>query len=240
LAENGGDLYPDVLNTLIMLFKVHETGDLTVPTIGTVRARAVSYSRREAAEKRDYAEVTFTWCEDNEDNVDAAAFQLPTVSSNAEALVEAAEFDEQSNDMWDGSLADLNELAAQLEGLANAPETYKQDFEAQTNIIKGSVDKIIDAHSKPLVDGRDTLLDPEGQIVERHLQAIKDLAGQAQKDGARGRPATVTRFYTSQLSIFQVAVIESQDANVLLTINPQLEDMLQIPAGTGVRILASG
>jgi prophage DNA circulation protein len=240
LAENSKPLYPDVLNEMVELFKIHETGDLTVPTIGTVRARAVSYSRSETSSRRDCAEVTFVFCEDNEDNVDAAAFQVPSVSANAESIAEAAEFDEQSEDMWDGSLQDLNELAAQLEGIANAPGDFMQDIESQANIVKGAADKVISAWSKPNILGRDVLLDAEGNKAERKIQAQKELAGQAQQAAYRGRPKTITKKYTTQVSIFDVASLENQEASILLTINPQLEDPWEIPAGTGVRIMSNG
>jgi prophage DNA circulation protein len=238
---NGGKrLYPDVLNEMIRMFREHETGDLVVPTVGPVRARAVNYRRVERNAKRDHAEVKFIFKLDNEDRVDAAAFQLPSVSSNAQSIAEAAEFAEQSEDMWDGSLADLNELSAELEGIANAPGDFKQDLESQAHIVQGAVDRAVSAWSDALTDGRDVLLDADGEKVERKLQAQKELAGQATSKAASGRPATLTRVYENTLSILQVAVLEQQDAATLMTINPQIADMLAIPAGTGVRILADG
>jgi hypothetical protein len=239
LANNSGDLYPDVVNLLVELFKIHETGDLTVPTIGTVRARAVSCRRRDAAEMRDTAVMTLVFREDNEDNVDAASFQYPSVTANSEALAEAAEFEEQSAPMWDGSLQDLNELAAQLEGLANAPGDFLQDLETQANIVMSACDRVIDAWSDALTDGRDVLLDADGNKAERKIQEQKELAGEARQIARRGNPSSINKTYTVNLSIFDVAVLENQEASTLMTLNPQLEDVLNISAGTSVRIMSN-
>ena len=81
LIQNGQPLYPGVLNELIRSFDQHETGDLIVPTVGKVRARAQSYVRTERNDERDYATVEFKFVQDNEDAIDATSFTLPTVKS---------------------------------------------------------------------------------------------------------------------------------------------------------------
>ena len=237
-TNEGLELYPDVLNLLIYLFDEHETGDLTVPNVGNIRARAVSYSRDATGMERDTERVQFVFKQDNEDNVDAASFTAPSVEANGETLALAAEFDEQSESMWDGSLADLNELAANLEGIANAPGDMWQDMESQANIVMGAHDRVVNAWSNPDDPGRDLLLDPESSGVQRKLNRQKELAGKIRQSGRRGLPAIVTKVYPVSVNIFTVSADVGQSVVTLIEINSQLADLMEIAPGVPVRILS--
>jgi hypothetical protein len=236
---NGGiDLYPDVLNLLLLSFDTHETGDLYVPTVGKVRARAEDYNRNEVATVRNNGTLSLTFVVDNEDSLDATAFQPPSVSASAIKVAEAAELEAEKTGAWDGSIADLTEVANNIEGLANAPGDFLNDVEAQSAAMKSAHDKVVKAHTDVYHEGRDLLLDPESTTLWKHLQALKEMAGQSTERSRRGKPGYVTRTYTTRMSIFDVAALERQDASILVQINPQLDDPLDIPIGTGVRIQA--
>jgi prophage DNA circulation protein len=234
---NGtANLYPDVLNALLDSFDKHETGDLFVPTRGKVRARAEAYSRSEAASIRNHARVNLTFVQDNEDSLDAASFQPPSVSASAIAVAAVTYQQAEETNAWDGSIADLMELANNIEGLANAPGDYLNDLEAQAGAIQAATDKVIKVHTDLATEGRDLLTDPESSTLWKHLQKLKEMAGQAPVRNRRGGKTYTTKTYTTRLSIFDVAAIEGKDASTLMALNAQLADMLDIPAGTGVRV----
>jgi len=240
LRQTNGSLqlYPDVLNLLIYAFEEHETGDLTVPNIGTIRARAWTWNRSAERSERDCERVDLVFKQDNEDNVDAASFVAPSVSANAYELAEAAEFAEQSEGMWDGSLQDLNELAANLEGIANLPGDTMQDYEQQAAMVMGAHDRVVRAWSNTAEEGRDILLDPDSAGVQRKLNRQKEIAGKSRQSARRGLPRQVTRRYKVSTSIFLVAADVEQDASLLIEINPQIADLMEIPPGTPVRVFA--
>lgn len=233
---NGALLYPNVLNDLIDSFRVHETGDLVVPTRGKVRARCQSYQRTEGAEDRDCATLQLVFVEDNEDNVDAQSFTAPSASGSAGYVADETEFSEQSEGMWDFSMQDLNNLARELQGLANAPGQYAQDLEQQANTVMSNVDKVTTAFTQAGVDGRDTLTGAESTVVQRQLQAMKEMAGKARQAAKSGAAAIITKKYDRQLNIFQIATMEGQNAQKLIEINPQLGNLLAIPKNTPVRM----
>jgi len=236
---NGGlELYPDVLNSLLDSFGVHETGDLYVPTRGKVRARADSYTRDETAEVLNSARVRLTFCVDNEDGLDFGGFEPPAVSASAITVAQAVELEAETSDAWDGSVTDLTELANNIEGLANAPGDYMSDVETQAKIIKNAHDKVVKVHTDKTKDGRAGLNDPESTTLYKHLSALKEMAGQASQSSRRGTTTYITKTYTTRTSLMQVAALELQLYDTLVAINPQLEDPLDIPAGTGVRVLS--
>jgi hypothetical protein len=236
---NGGiDLYPDVLNLLLDSFTTHETGDLYVPTRGKVRARAESYGRVETATKLNHATLRLVFVVDNEDDLDFSGFEPPSVSASAITVAEAVELEAESTDAWDGSVADLTELANNIEGLANAPGDFLSDVETQAQIMKNAHDKVVKTHTDTTKEGRDLLLDPESTTMYKHLSLLKEMAGQSSQSARRGTATYVTRVYTTDMTLARVAAVEGQEYDTLLKINTQLEDPSDIPAGTGVRVLS--
>jgi prophage DNA circulation protein len=234
---NGGmQLYPDVLNALCDSFDFHETGDLFVPTRGKMRARADTYGRNENANVRNHGRLHLVFKVDNEDSLDAASFSPPAVSASAIAVAEAMELEAEKTGAWDGSIADLMEMASNIEGLANAPGDFLNDLEEQAGAMKAATDKVVKTNSDVTTEGKALLMDPESSTLAKHLETLKEMAGQSIEKSRRGVPGFKSLTYATRMSIFDVAAAEGKDASVLMQINAQLEDPLDIPAGTGVRV----
>jgi hypothetical protein len=233
--------YPDTLNSILESFFVHETGDLTLPTRGTVRARLEGYSRSESYDMIDTAMVSFTFVEDNEDSVDASSYSSPSVSGSAITLKSVTEFSAQSSGMWDGSLQDLNELIGEMEGLASLPDKYAAEITEKTKILQKQVDRIVKAHSKPWVDGRDTMNNPENSRTARVLVDTKAAAFQTSlQTGSNRKPYQEVQFERDQ-SLASIASMLGQVYSELLAINDGfIEDPTYVPAGTLVRVFADG
>lgn len=241
LAEVNGSttrLYPDILNYLIDLFDIHETGDLVVPTIGKVRARAESYDRAEEVEPRSTAEVTFTFVEDNEDDVNFRTLATPTAQANAKRLAETTTFDAQSAGDWDQALADIDTFMNELEDLANSPGDVAGDIKAKHRQVVGAHKKAIRIGSNALVPGRSQLLGTEGNRTERKLQRESAMAARTTNEARRGRPRIITLVVHRDTSLFAVAATAQQDFEELVEINPTL-DPLFIPAGSHVKVFAN-
>jgi len=237
-VNKNSPLYPDVLNALIVLFDTHETGDLTLPTAGKRRARAESYTRSEAAEMRDCAMLTLTFVEDNEDSVDATAIAPPTAHANARRLAEATTFDVQAAGAWSGSLADLDQFVADLEGLVNAPGDYLQTIRQASKKIQGDVERTKQAFQRAGRTGRDLMNDPSNSRAERKLVQQQEIAARAADNARKGRPKIVQVVFKEPTSLFRVSVIVGQDFDELSAINP-LIDPFAIIAGTMVNIYAT-
>jgi prophage DNA circulation protein len=241
LEINGlKNLYPDVLNDLIASFAIHKTGDLVVPTRGTIRARIVDYNRDENTDPRNSARLSIVYKEDNEDSVDANALAAPSASAFAFQLADTAEFSAQNDGMWDGSLQDLKELAANLEGLANAPDNFLLDLEEQAKIIMNTHDKVVQTFSRATVEGRDTFLDPDSSRTRRQLALIKEIAGKTRFEARRARPRLDSRVFENTQSLTSIAAMLAVPIDQLQAANPHLDNPLYIPTGTVVRIPIDG
>jgi hypothetical protein len=239
LEENGETpLYPDVMNEILESFDLYhdEPGDLVLPTRGPVRARLETFRRVETQEDRDQATIVFTWIQDNEDNVDANSFQLPSVKANSRRIAEEVEEEMQEDAAWDTSLGDLKEFANNLEGLINAPFEFKQDFEQQAKIAMGAVDDVFTALSDATVDGRGKLNDPETHVAQRELGTMKDMVGRETVESRKARPVIVSVVFREQQSLMSIAAIYGQDYNELMEINSTIADPLNIPAGDVVKV----
>lgn len=242
LQEGNSDakpLYPNVLNEMIRSFATHETGDLVVPTIGKVRARAKTYRREETNDARDQAVVTFEFVQDNEDNIDATAFALPTVRASVKRLAESATFAAESDGTFNSALADLNEFAANLEAIATFPSDTLQDIDSQSAIVVAAVDRVMNAftskNNNPTTKARGMLGDPDSSVTQRKLVSLQDTSARARAELRKNLPPIVRTVFEVPLTIFEVAVLTGQNAEDLLAINPSL-DPLFIPAGTVVKV----
>lgn len=238
-AINGGrPLYPDVLNELIALFDVHETGDLVVPTAGKVRARAHTYQRTEQTTDRDTALVTFVFIEDNEDSVDFRSLQAPSANANARRLASTTTFDVQSAGAWNPSLADLDALTAELEAIVNAPGTVEQDVRQKAGRIQGNAIRARDAFTNGARNGRNLFLDPTNSRAERKLTRQRDLAARSANEARRGRPKLVSIVFRERTSLFRVSAVVGQDFDALLEVNPLIDPFI-IPPLTPINVFAS-
>lgn len=240
IEENGLDqqklLYPDVLNEMIASFDTHETGDLVVPTRGAIRVRAESYTREETSAERDGACVTFTFVEDNEDNVGGSQFEQLKINASARRLAEQTEFSATSEGLWSTSLADVREFAADLEAIANFPGDTIADIDNQVGIVIGAANRVLRSHSKETRENRNQLNDPECSLTQRKLEETKDIAGRARGEAYRGRPRPVTYYVPGDTDLFQIGAELRQDPADLIAINPAV-DPLYVRRGSTIYVL---
>jgi prophage DNA circulation protein len=240
VSEVNGDqaLYPDILNLLIGIFDVHETGTLVVPTIGGQRVRAESYNRVEQDDLRSTAMVQFTFLEDNEDDVAFRIITAPTANANAQRLAESTTFDAQSLGDWDQSFADLETFTADLQALANSPQDTFNDIVNTNERIKGTAKKTLQLSKQAGVPGRNLMITTNGNRTERKVNEEIAIAARLTNDARRGRPQIITIRVTRNTSLFAVSALTEQDVVDLMDINPTL-DPLFIPAKTLVKIFAN-
>lgn len=237
LEENGIALYPDTLNLLLESFRVHETGDLVVPTVGRVRARADTYQRDERNSDRDGAALVLTFIEDNEDYFNRNSVKPTNVRGVANRLADATVFSQESISNQHLTIGQLQEAVSNLEGLVNSPFDYAQQIEWTAGRVVQLVEQVTRIFSIPGRRGRDTLRGPGGNDTNRKLQRHKEVAAAAQNDSRRGRPILVWRTAERDTSIFDIAVEVQQLVQDLLAINPQLSNPLFVPKGSRYRVL---
>ncbi len=237
--NNQLNLYPEALNKLIEIFNNGQTGDLIVPTIGKVRAKALDYQRVEDINLFDGATMMLVFKSDNEDSVDSRSIQAPTINAQGQRMAAKTTFDAESTGISGNGLASLRTAASQLQTAINAPGDTLDDVRIHANAVRHSVEQVEGAYSDSSQEGRDILNDPESTDVVRALADLKDTAARGANQPRSGRPDIITVVSTQQTTLQDVAVAFSQSYSDLLSINSQLPNALSIPPNNIIKIFAN-
>lgn len=239
----GLEQYPDTINALIDACRIHETGTLTVPTVGKRRCRAESWRRVESYDKVDMAAVVITWLEDNEDDAESAAAQFPSASAVASKYAKDA--NAAAEEFGTTSLDDLEAFADDLGDMLSAPSEFAADIDAKVGNLTAAGERLqatVDTQATMAKEELETIAtDPLNGRALRAIAKVLDVAHRApiQKHDKQGTPI-VTRTFDVDLSIFGVAQSVGQSPGKLIPLNAGLADLLHIPAGTPVRVYAKG
>lgn len=236
LNTPGELLYPDTLNRLIESFDLHETGTLVTSTRGAVRCRLLSYKRVENFDSRDSATVTLTFVMDNEDSVDAQSFQNPSVRATIHQAIQETTFSMESKGGFSQMLADLEQFATDLTDAIAAPGEAIQDVDqkaARVARIALNVEKQMSVTGEL---GRDLLTDPDSWATLRNLHILRDRTARAAEEKNATGVRIITAVFAQDKSIYDIATQLQQNADDLIGINTQLENLLLIAAGTVVKV----
>ncbi len=234
------DMYPSLANDLEKSCDIHETGTLTLPTIGKRRCRLLDYDREESFEERDTGRFSLTFMEDNEDAITASSFSSPSARSVSRQLAEAttASAEQDGIELTDiGS--SLTELASELEGLANAPFEYVGDLQAKAGQISRACARIEAVHTSAADEVGLLLTSPMSSRTLRKLRELNDTAARVVQERLSSMPVLVPFRVASQRTLFDVAASLNQDAALLLKANPDLPNPLAIDAGTTINVYES-
>lgn len=245
IFHNGHDepglplvLYPAHLDKICDSFVIHETGTLTTPTRGPRRARLETFRRVEDAGLRDAGTLTMTFLEDNEDGLSAASFSPPSAKAVARTLARDTTDALAGAGAWSDLVSSVNEAAAGLEALANAPGDFVDDLDAQANAMIDAVDRVegafTSAASEVAEEATKLLLDPENSRAGRLLRKLGDTA--ARTKAAVGAGRTRGKTYPRQVSIFDVARDVQQSVSALMAVNAGIPDLMRIPPRTPIQI----
>ena len=229
--------YPDRLNALHRSFALQETGTLTLPTRGRRRCKAASYTRTEAAEHADGADVDYVFIEDSEDIIDLDALEDPQVNATLARVAQQTVFSMESIGSMNDGLVDLVTAASQMESLILAPGRYVDDIKAQGNRNRRAIKRVIAAEQKMSRRHDLPFKEPVGSGAERLARKFADL--QARAIGEKKSDQPPTRLYKVQAdcTIFDVAADVRQDAQKLMELNQdRVDDPMDLRAGDRVEV----
>jgi hypothetical protein len=240
-TDLGGSLqpWPNAHDELLDQFHLGATGTLNLPWKRGIRCKATQWqSVTSADDTRGGAIVTVTFTTDNEDSLDREALELASVTATVNGAVEAATFDMDSLGMFDGSIEDITELAANLVGLLNSPNDELSAILHAARRVRRAVGFVMDSFSTA-IPGRDQMNGADGASARLSLLSLLELAGRAEGEALSALPKTRTVVFPRVRDIYSIATEVGQSARTLMSINDSIEDLSFIPAGTPVRILAS-
>lgn len=217
---NGVAPYPFAVRALLESFEERVTGDLTLPTVGKVRARLETYERTESSETRDFATVELTFIEDNEEALDRATFRPPTVRATIVKLAETTQFSARSAGAWDRDTLTLLEAAGRLEEMMLAPGRAITDVRAQGESMVRMARRISAAQESLATAVGGDFNDPRGSASHRQLRTMEDRVALAESEKASTLPPTKSfTIDVERCSIFDIAARFKQDPEQLLDLN---------------------
>lgn len=240
-VQNGVPLYPNTLRRMLRSFDQHETGNLCLPTVGIVRARASSYKRVETTAERDTATVELTFVEDNEDALDRAALNPPGVVATLVKLSEQTVFSAQKQGLWNEDMLSLTEFASEIEGLLLAPGRATADLGAVVRSHRNAIQRIIDAGTTVAMDVGGLFAEPRGSETQRQLRTMLDREARAEDERTSSRPRTKSFVVdVEQTSIYEISARLNQDVEELMELNAsRIEDPFYLTRGEVLRVYES-
>lgn len=236
--DNPAPLYPDVLNSLIQSFDDDETGTLTLPTIGDVRARADSYTRIEDTNERDQATLQVTFVEDNEESAAAITFLQPSVRSSIGNSADATVFSADAVGATDGDLAQAKQKSITIAQLLAAPGRAVSDLQAISLDAQRALARVRsnqESFARAVGLAHD---EPRGSEFWRNLIRLQDLEAKSSDEKFSSRPRITTFIVdVDRTNLFAIAARFKQDAGELLDLNSdRLPDPFALEKGDVIRV----
>ena len=237
-VQSGVPLYPGTLRRLLRAFDVQETGTLVLPTVGKVRARAETYTRRELGEERDEATVDLLFVEDNEESLDRAALNPPAVVSTLVKLSEQTRFSAERQGLWNDDVRTLTEFASEVEALLLAPGRAAADLGAIVNAHRNAIQRMVDAATTAANDVGGLFSEPRGSDTPRQLRTMQDREAYSEVERTSSRPRTKSFVVdVERTSIFEIAARFNQDAGELMELNAaRIVDPFDLTRGEVLRV----
>lgn len=233
-VNDGRPLYPDVLRELLSSSLIHQTGTLTLPTEGDVRARLETYSRKESPEGDDVAEVELCFIEDNEEALSAQIFSPPAVVSTLNTMAAQTTFTAEAAGVWNDDLQSIIETCNQITTLLQAPGRAMGDLVAVVRAHRRAIQGVIDTAEE---EGS-PLAEPSNSGLLRQLRLMADREAGAELERTSSRPTT--RAFTidvERTSLFEVGARFNQDAEELMDLNAaRVEDPFDLRRGQVIRV----
>ena len=233
-------IYPRLLRLLLQLCAKQETGTLTLPTVGDVRARLDSYTRDERSEERDCARVSLVFIEDNEDALSRAALAPASVTATVVRLAEQTQFSAEKDGIWNPKLGTIRERMSELESLMKAPGRSVADVATVVRAHRRSIQSLLNTAREESGAGG-IFGEPRASHTERQLQTLSDREAQAEVERTASRPRTKAFVVDVELtSLYEIAARLNQDAAELIDLNAaRVDDPFTLTRGEVIRVFES-
>lgn len=236
--DNPSPLYPDVLRAIVASFDEQQTGTLTLPTVGDVRACAWNYTRIEAMDARDEGALQLQFIEDNEESAATVSFQQPSVRATVEGLAEQTTFSAASVGALDRDLVQVKPKSIDIVSLLLAPGRAVADLQTRVTDSRRALQRVRgnqETFARQVGADHD---EPRGSEFWRNLFRLQDLQAKSVDEKFSSRPR-VRAFVVdvASTSIYEIAARLHQDAGELLDLNSErLPDPFLLERGDVIRV----
>jgi DNA circularisation protein len=244
--QNGEPLYPGVLNAMVRSFDEHETGVLTLPTVGVVRVKAEKYTRTEESDSIDVGMLELTFTQDNEDALDRAQLNPPTVIGSLKTVANTVTGSLKRDGAWGEDHKSILEFASEIEGLMLAPGRATADLMSVVTAHRRALYRVLNTAQSEmekagLVGAPTNTREVRGSESERLLRTMLDREAAAEDERTASRPRTLAFVIdVEQTSIYEIAARLDQDAEELLDLNAaRVSNPFYLTRGEVIRVFES-
>ncbi len=236
--DGGAPMWPDRLEDILKMLKSGLTMTFNSPFERGLRVKCHPWRRSANAEDNRGGELlTCTLLSDNEDNVDREALVRPSVRSGMSRRVEEAQFEAESQGVWDGSLADLTRFTSDLIATANSPGQAMSQVAAAGATVARCIEMVRQNFSSG-GDGHDQFSEPESFLLRMQLLEVDEQSSRAEEEARESKPKTRYHYPTRTTTIWKIAASLKQSSQLLIDLNgDEIEDFSYIKKDTPVRVL---
>lgn len=234
LDKQYPDLYPTRLRKLREMFEKEITDDLVVPTIGTIKATAVTWTQtfNSNSPTGEHVQVEFIEDQDTEKAFDdqSTDYGPQKMAEANDALLAAAALADFKKANALGVFQQINDAVTLVQGVMGQADAYSR-------MVEGKIQAVVNLCA--FADSSlDDLQHPENHLV---LDALKDLWLASQQLAAnvtQKRAGLLHYNVPKQMTLNQIASTLGSSPEDLLQLN-SFDDSLAIPAGTLVVYVGS-
>lgn len=224
------ELYPTALGTLFGMFEEETTDALVVPSVGTIQAYCVNWSRDLEAKVRSGEVAQFEFREDQssaflvENIINIQARDLTTVASQMQSETDAAGV----SDLFSG----VQNAIGQVTGLVDQVELYGSLAQAKILGIVGAFDE--------LDRTVDALSDPANYALLEAFLSTWQAANDLNDNMLKQRSPIVSYVVPKTMAVSDISRALYGDASHsidILSLNP-IEDAFSVLGGTKLKVFA--
>jgi prophage DNA circulation protein len=226
-------LYPDGLALLRSNFENETTATLVVPTIGSIKAYAMTWTQRATGKQRSGERVTLKFREDQPPD-DLDAFILSTSSSVSTLSAQSQRFKLAAADGPQPQPSIFDDL----QNAVNAVLAIKDTGDRYGNLLEAKLLAVVSLCND--IDNLQILRNPSTfriayamqDMWKSALESLKDIAGKK-----RALSVYITRTTVAISDVAKTIYGNAARSMELLQLNP-IEDAFAIPANTSIRYYA--
>lgn len=228
-------VYPEFLDAC----QDRSAGDLVDPVHGTFRAKCMSVRETLTTDATDGVDVVVEFVYAPEDG-DSEPAQFAQLARTLDGLVDTGvifgaavgEISDAQRELIDSINQQSERPEKSVLGTAREAAGFVQQTKNKTRAQLNKASADMEVTRREIEQAKDPELEPLRRDASRFSLASKNLAKTA------GDPTTPQEIVETTVTLGRVAlaVVYGVTVDVLLALNPSLEDMLQVPAGTKIKL----
>lgn len=230
------EIYPNELNELLLSFETHEVGKLSIPLSGIYSVRAQKFERHETSDRRDMADVTLTFVEDNEETALTEIVFVENIQTLAQKFTKTTE-----------KVALTPKLVAEtiIKAVETVDNLISQPFEefdkaqAQVDRVRNALKRTVDPNRFNGTPAEEMFKEPSNsRKTTRDGNKLSDSMDRTLNKRIEEVRKVRTMVFDQEKSLMDLAPAWGMSVEDLFKLNSHIPNKLIVPPNTPIRRFA--